>query len=80
MPNLPGGHRPFLVFGVAGGLRDLGAARAFEATARVVLVVTGLEGCGCGSEGSAGGVASKAFRILYAWSVCCWIVSPGWPS
>ena len=62
-------HRPFLAFGVAGGLRDLGAARVFEGIERVVLAATGLEGNG--SAGSAGETASKAFRILYAWSVCC---------
>jgi len=62
--NIPDGDRPFLAFGVAGGLRDLGAVRAFEVTVRVVLVATGLEGSD--SVGSAGGTASKAFRILYA--------------
>jgi hypothetical protein len=36
---------------------------------RVVFVATGLEGGG--SAGSATGTASKAFRILYAWSACC---------
>lgn len=62
-------YRRFLAFGVAGGLRDLGAARVFEATVRVVLVTVGLEGKD--SVGSVAGTASKAFKILYAWSVCC---------
>lgn len=64
MLGLPDSHRPFLVFGVAGGLRDLGAARVFEGTLRVALVATGLEGGS--SAGSAGVMASKAFKSLYA--------------
>ena len=69
MPDIVEGHRPFLAFGVAGSLRDLGAARAFEGTVRVVFVTAGLEGGD--SVGSAAVTASKAFKILYAWSVCC---------
>ena len=62
--NIPDGDRPFLAFGVAGGLRDLGAVRAFEVTVRAVLVAAGLEGS-C-SVGSAGGMVSRVFRVLYA--------------
>jgi hypothetical protein len=62
-------HRPFLAFGVAGGFRDLGAARALEDAARVVLATTGLEGNGY--AGSVAGAVSNAFKILRAWSVCC---------
>jgi hypothetical protein len=64
MRNTADNHRPFLVLGVAGGLRDLGAGRVFEGAVRVGLVTTGLEGNG--STGSAGGTASKAFKLLYA--------------
>ena len=64
MLNIPNSDRPFLAFGVTGGLRDLWTVRVFEGTVRVVLVTAGFEGSD--SVGSAGGTASKAFRFLYA--------------